>query len=51
MLELKKVTVGNEEKKSHYCLPGVCSPDPCIPYVCAPHFGPCDPTGICSPDG
>lgn len=38
MLELKKVTIGKEEKKSHFCLPGICSPDfPCIPGICAPN--------------
>lgn len=32
MLELKKVTVGKEEKRSHICLP--CPT--CIPYWCSP---------------
>jgi hypothetical protein len=34
MLELKKVTVGKEEKRSHICLP---CPPPCLPYyICSP---------------
>jgi hypothetical protein len=37
MLELKKVTMGKEEKRGHICLPCYCFPNPCTPMiVCLP---------------
>jgi hypothetical protein len=40
MLELKKVTIGKDEKRAHICLP---CPPPCWPYyICSPYI-------ICSP--
>jgi hypothetical protein len=38
MLELKKVTIGKEEKRAHICMP--CYGSPPI----------CDPTVICGPE-
>ena len=33
MLELKKVTIGKEEKRAHICIPCYCGPNPCTPMV------------------